>query len=146
MNAAHSENLEFLKRIRGCFGSPRMWSSEYVFTGEAVIERRGERIKNQIRISDIVESSARLGSNQMVLKTNNSKMIIQIVPSLSEVITKLAAEFNANKTESERQHLEQEARQKVLRYKRLRLIGMILNVLITLAFGILIIWWCRKHY
>lgn len=149
MNAAHSENLEFLKRIRGCFGSHRMWSAEYVFTGEAVIERRGERIRSQIRISDIVETSVRLGFsrfNQMILKTNNSKMIIPIIPSLNEVILKLAAEFNTDKSESDRQHLEEMSRQTISRFKRVSPIGMIATILFTLAFGILVIWWLRKHY
>lgn len=147
MNATHPENLEFLKRIRGCFGPSRMWSTEYVFTGEAVIERRGERIRNLMRISDIVETSARLGSkyNQMILKTNNSKMIIPIIPSLNEVMMKLAAEFNANKTESERQHIEEETRKTISRFKRASLIGMFATILITLAFGIFINWWVRKH-
>lgn len=146
MKATHPENLEFLKRIRGCFGSHRMWSTEYVFTGEAVIERRGDRIRNQIRISDIVESSVRLGLHQLILKTNKSKMIIRIIPSLNEVMMKLAAEFNADKSESERRHLEEEARHTISRFKRASLIGMIATVLITLAFGILVNWWVRKYY
>lgn len=100
-----------------------------------------------MRISDIVETSARLGSkyNQMILKTNNSKMIIPIIPSLNEVMMKLAAEFNANKTESERQHIEEETRKTISRFKRASLIGMFATILITLAFGIFINWWVRKH-
>ncbi|MGD1088478.1 MAG: hypothetical protein ABR955_07100 [Verrucomicrobiota bacterium] len=95
MKATHSEDLEFLRTIRGCFGSRHMmWSVEYEFTGEELIERRGGRIKNQMRITDIIETRVLFGRNQMKLKTNNSKMTIQIVPPLNEVIQKVKLNDN----------------------------------------------------
>jgi len=146
MKATHLEDLEFLKSIRGCFGSRRMWSVEYEFTGEEVIERRGGRIKNQIRISDIVETKVRHGFNQMILKTNSSQMIVQITPSLNEVIMKHAAEINAKKSESERQHFEEVSRQTISRFKRANLIGAIVSILIMVALAFFLVWLKQRHY
>ena len=146
MKATHSEDLEFLKSIRGCFGSRRMWSVEYEFTGEEVIERRGGHIKNQIRISDIVETQVLLGFNQMILKTNSSQMRVQIIPSLNEVIMKHAAEFNAKLSESERQHFEEVSRQTISRFKRDNLIGGIFVTLVMVALAFCLVWLKQKHY
>jgi len=66
VKSIHSKDLEFLRKIRGGFTSMTMWPIKYEFTGEEIIERRGKRIKNQIRISDVI-------------KTNNSEINIRII-------------------------------------------------------------------
>lgn len=47
-----------------------------------------------MRITDIIETRVLFGRNQMKLKTNNSKMTIQIVPPLNEVIQKVKLNDN----------------------------------------------------
>lgn len=145
MKSTHSEDLEFLKSIRGCFGSRRMWSVEHEFTGEDIIERRGGRVKKQIGISDIVEMQVRLVSHQMILRTNSSEMKITIIPSLNEVIMKRAAEINAKRSESERQRYEEMSRQISSRFKRANLIATIVFLLITVVLFFFVLW-LNKHY
>ena len=53
----------------------------------------------------------------MILKTNNSKMKIQVIPSLKELILKQTAEMNATKSESERRQLEEKGAPKNLTAK-----------------------------
>ena len=145
MKSAHSEDLEFLRKIRGCFGSRRMWSVEYEFTGEEIIERRSGRVKNQIHISDIVGTEVKISSHQLILKTNNSKMTVQILPSLNEVIQNKGAEVMANKSEAERQHFEEVKWKTISRLKRANLIAAIILFWLMLAFAIFIGWFKQKR-
>ena len=145
MKSTHSEDLEFLKNIRGCFGSRRMWSVEYEFTGKEIIERRGGRIKNQISISDIIETEAPLGQKLMILKTNNSKLKIQIIPSLLEAIKKEEARELATKSEGERQRYEEVKNRIIRRHKWAALIGAIASILVTIVGSLLFRWFQQKH-
>lgn len=145
MKATHSEDLEFLKSIRGCFGSRRMWSVEYEFTGREIIERRGGRIKNQISISDIIETEVPFGKKLMILKTNNSKLKIQIIPSLNEAIQKEAARELATKSEGDRQRFEEVNNRIMTRRKWAALIGAIASILATIAGSLLLRWFHQKH-
>jgi hypothetical protein len=145
MKSTHSEDLEFLKNIRGCFGSRRMWSVEYEFTGKEIIERRGGRIKRQISISDIIETEAPLGKKLMILKTNHSKLKIRIIPSLSEAMQKEAARELATKSEGERQRFEEIKSQIIKRYKWAALIGAIVSILVTIVGSLLWRWFEQKH-
>ena len=145
MKSTHSEDLEFLKNIRGCFGSRRMWSVEYEFTGKEIIERRGGRIKNQVSISDVIETEAPLGKKLMILKTNNSKLKIRIIPSLNEAIQKEAARELATKSEGERQRFEEVKNQIITRHKWAVVIGAIASILVTIAGSLLLRWLHQKH-
>ena len=145
MKATHSEDLEFLRKIRGCFGSRQMWLVEYEFTGEEIIERHGGRIKNQIRISDIIETDISFASKELKLKTNSSKMNIQVLPSLNKVIMKEAEEANAKMSEGERQHFEEVKRKIVLRFKLMNLIGAVIVCMAMIGLVLLIAWLMRKH-
>jgi len=145
MKSTHSEDLEFLKNIRGCFGSRRMWSVEYEFTGKEIIERRGGRIKRQISISDIIETEAPLGKKLMILKTNHSKLKIRIIPSLSEAMQKEAARELATKSEGERQRFEEIKSQIIKRHKWAALIGAIVSILVTIVGSLLWRWFEQKH-
>ena len=145
MKSTHSEDLQFLKNIRGCFGSRRMWSVEYEFTGKEIIERRGRRIKNQISISDIIETEAPLGKKLMILKTNNSTLKIQIIPSLNEAIQNETARELATKSEGERQRFEEIKSQIIKRYKWAALIGAIVSILVTIVGSLLWRWFEQKH-
>jgi hypothetical protein len=144
MKSTHSEDLEFLRNIRGCFPSSKsqrqsewfliflfgvffplfsifvffawwpivlnkdhliilayafgtfilgmdLWKMravEYEFTGDEIIERRAGHTKKRIRIADIIETKIKISPHQLMIKTSDSKMAIQIVPSLKEVIQK----------------------------------------------------------
>jgi hypothetical protein len=145
MKSTHSENLQFLKNIRGCFGSRRMWSVEYEFTGKEIIERRGGRKKNQISISDIIETEAPLGKKLMILKTNNSKIKIQIIPSLNEAIQNEAARELATKSEGERRRFEEVKNQIIKRRKWAALIGAIVSIFVAIAGSLLLRWFHQKH-
>jgi hypothetical protein len=139
------EDLEFLRKIRGCFGSRRIWCIEYEFTGEEVIERRGGRVKNQIRISDIIETKVKISPHQLILKTSNSKMTVQILPSLNEVIKKKGAEEMASKSDAERQHFEKVKQEMESRIKRTNIIVGIILLWLGIIFAVLIGWLFRKH-
>jgi hypothetical protein len=123
----------------------RMRAVEYEFTGEEIIERRGGRIKNQIRISDIIETKVKISPHQLTLKTNNSKMVVQIIPSLNEAIQKEAAKIEATKTETDRQHFEKVKQETISRFKRANIIGAVILVLIMFALALLVGWLRRKH-
>jgi hypothetical protein len=69
----------------------KMRAVEYEFTGDEIIARHAGRIKNQIRIADIIETKVKISPHQLMIKTSDSKMTIQIVPSLKEVIQKKSA-------------------------------------------------------
>jgi preprotein translocase subunit SecF len=197
MKATHSEDLEFLREIRGRFQSAKSqrqseWgliivfmlfgilccltaifsignkyrfgfgifalgeflvaiyvflirAVEYEFTGEEIIERRAGKIKNQIRISDIVEMKVKISPHQLIVKTNNSKMIVRIPPSLNEVIQKKGKEMMAQKSEAEQQHFEKVKQETSLRLKRASVIGFIIFILVMLAFWFLAFWLKQKR-
>jgi uncharacterized membrane protein len=146
MESKLQENLEFLRKIRGYFGSRRtMWSVEYEFTGEEIIERRGGRIKNRILINDIVEVRMFLGRYQTILKANNSKMKVQMIPSLNQVILKQAKEINARKSEAELRQMEEASQETISRFKRANIIGIILLILFMFALALFVEWLMRKH-
>jgi hypothetical protein len=146
MKATRSEDLEFLREIRGCFGSRRMmWSVEYEFTGEEIIERRGGRIKNQIRISDITDTKVKISPHQLMLKTKNSKMTVQITPSLNEVIQIEASKINATKSKAERQHFEKVKQETMSRFKRVNIIGAVIIVLFGFVIALFVGWLKQKY-
>jgi Pyruvate/2-oxoacid:ferredoxin oxidoreductase gamma subunit len=118
---------------------------EYEFTGEEIIERRGGHIKNQMRISDIIETKTKISPPQLILKTNNSRMTVQILPSLNEVIKKESAEIMANKSESERQQFEEVKKETISRLKRVNVIGSVILILVMIALVLLIGWLKRRH-
>ena len=122
-----------------------MWSVEYEFTGKEIIERRGGRIKNQVSISDVIETEAPLGKKLMILKTNNSKLKIRIIPSLNEAIQKEAARELATKSEGERQRFEEVKNQIITRHKWAVVIGAIASILVTIAGSLLLRWLHQKH-
>ena len=115
-----------------------MWSVEYEFTGREIIERRGGRLKNQISISDIIETEVPFGKKLMILKTNNAKLKIQIIPSLNEAIQKEAAKELATKSEDERQRFEEVKNQIIKQHKWAVLIGAIVSVLVAIAASLLL--------
>src|SRR5277367_6117720 len=121
MKSTHLEDLEFLRKIRGGFASIAIWPIKYEFTGEEIIERRGKHIKNQIRISDVIEIKVLMKPHRMIIKTNNSKMIVRIISSLNAVIQNEAARVAATKSEAERQHFEEVKQQTISRLKRANL-------------------------
>jgi len=140
MKPSHSEDLEFLRSIRGRFGSRRMWAVEYEFTGEEIFERRGGRIRKQIRISDIIEIRVPVGRKQMILKTDDSKVTVQIPPSLNEVLQKKSSEMMANMSGAERQHFEEVKQKTISRFKRANLLAGAILVLAMFAIAVLIGW------
>jgi hypothetical protein len=134
MKSTHSEDLECLKSIRGCFDSRRIFCVEYEFTGKEIIERRGGRIKKQINISDIVETAVSFGQpNSLIVKTNNTTMKIQILPSLKGVIDQKWTEIYSKMTESERQRFEDVQREVTSRIKRTTVIASVILVLLVFA-------------
>lgn len=118
---------------------------EYEFTGEEIVEKRGGKIKSQIRISEIIETEVPIGMSRMILKTNNSKMAVQIVPSLNEVIQKKATETMTAKSEAEQKCFAEIKRETLTRFKRVNLIFGIIFLLVIVALSLLIAWFSRKH-
>jgi hypothetical protein len=89
-------------------------SLEYQFTGEEIIEQRGGKIKNRIQIRDIIDVKIVIRPYKIILKTSNSKMEIQIVPSLNEALLKEANKMNARQSEEEQQREREDAKKKNL--------------------------------
>jgi hypothetical protein len=134
MKSTHSEDLECLRSIRGRFGSRRIFCVEYEFTGQEIIERHGGRIKKQINISDIVETAVSFGQpNSLIVKTNNTTMKIQILPSLKGVIDQKWTEIYSKMTESERQRFEDVKREVTTRIKRTTVIASVILALLVFA-------------
>jgi hypothetical protein len=134
MTLAH--NLFFAAMILGSFlTGAQVWREravEYEFTGDEVIERRRRRIKHRVLISDITET--RVTIRTLVLKTNHSKIIIQIFPSLREAIQKKAA----NLSDAERQEIETVKKDIIPRMNRRKWIAGIAAVLLIYGSIVLI--------
>jgi hypothetical protein len=125
-----------------------IWSDravEYEFTGDEIIERRAGRIKNQIRIADIVETKVKISPHQLIIKTSSSKMTVQIVPSLNEVIQKKATEMMATKSETERQNFEKVKLETSSRLKRANIIGAVVLMLFAFALLFLLGWLKQRN-
>jgi len=118
---------------------------EYEFTGEEIIERRGGRIKNQIGISDITETKVKISPHQLMLKTKNSKMTVQITPSLNEVVQIEASKINATKSKAERQHFEKVKQETMSRFKRVNIIGAVIIVLFGFVIALFVGWLKQKY-
>jgi len=115
---------------------------EYEFTGDEIIERRGGRTRNRMRISDIIETKVEFSPHYHQLKLNSisSKMTIHIFPDLNAVIQKETAEMMTKASESEQQHLEQVKQEMIARQKRINKIGAIIIVPAVFAiFSILLL-------
>jgi hypothetical protein len=145
MKSIHSEDLEFLRKIRGSFASIGIWPIKYEFTGEKIIERHGKRIKNQIRISDVIETKVLINPHRMVIKTNNSEMTVRVIPCLNAVIQNEAAKVAATESKAERQHFEEVKQQTISRVKRANLIGMVIVLLLIFALIFFVAWLKQKH-
>src|SRR6267142_5048313 len=143
MKSTHSEDLEFLRKIRGSFASIGIWPIKYEFTDEEIIERRGKRIKNQIRISDVIETKVLINPHRMIIRTNNSEMTVRVIPSLNAVIQNEAARVAATKSEAERQHFEEVKQQTISRVKRANLIVGVISIL--LIFVLIFLWSWFRH-
>ena len=123
----------------------KMRAVEYEFTGEEIIERRAGRIKNQIRIADIVETKIKISPHQLIIKTSSSKMMVQIVPSLNEVIQKKGAEMMATKSEAERQHFKGVKQVMISRLNRANIISAVILVLFGFVIAFFIGWLKQRH-
>ena len=112
----------------------------YEFNGTDIIETRAGREKNRIAIADITETGVQKSPHQLILKSANSKMVIQMVPSLEEAIEKKEAETGESVAG---QKSFQKTKQPVkVWYKR---VGTIVLILAGLLFGILIGLLRKKH-
>jgi hypothetical protein len=146
MKPTHSEDLECLRRIRGCFGSRRIFCVEYEFTGEQIIERRGGRIKKEINISDVIETKVKFGRpNQMIVTTPGTTMKIQVIPSLNKAVQRVWAEESSKMTESERQRFEDAKAELVSRVKRMNVIGAIILLFTVFVIFCFFAWLKKAH-
>jgi|ERR1700722_4814429 len=123
----------------------KMRAVEYEFTGDEIIERRAGRIKNQMRIGDIVETKVKISPHQLIIKTSSSKMTLQIIPSLKEAIQKKSVETMTTKSEAEQQHFENVKQETISRFKRANVIGAVILVLFGFVIALFIGWLKRKH-
>jgi preprotein translocase subunit SecF len=121
-------------------------SLEYEFTGEEIIERRAGRIKNRIRIADVIETKVKISPHELIIKTNSSKMTVIILPSLNATIQEKASEIMANTSEADRQHYEKVKKDVTLRLKRANAIGLIILVLVIFLIGLLAAWLKKKGF
>jgi hypothetical protein len=78
MDSPNSEDLEFLRTLRGRYGAFKIWPTAFEFTSKEIIEWSGRRIKKKIRIVDIVEFKVVAVPNRMILKTADTEMKILI--------------------------------------------------------------------
>jgi hypothetical protein len=128
-------------------GGIHLWKTralEYELTGDEIIERRGGRIKNQMRIADIIEIKIKISPYQLIIKTSSSKMTVQMIPSLNEAILKQATEMNAKRTDAERRQMEEDGQKRISRFKRANIIGLIVFLLLMFAIGWLAVWLKEK--
>jgi hypothetical protein len=118
---------------------------EYEFTGDEIIELRAGRIRNRLRISDVLEIKVNISPHQMILNTSNLKMTVRIFPSLNEAIQKKGAELAAKQREAERQRYEEVKREMTSLVKWANIIGAIASVLAAALVALVIRWFTTKH-